>query len=204
MVRRPGPTLLFEQRLWARGCQWVAGADEAGRGPLAGPVVAAAVVLPAHAAPECLAGCDDSKRLDARVRAALVPRIHEVAVAWAVAEVGVAEIDALNIAQASFEAMRRAVAGLGTTPEHVLIDGLPNPRLAWPQTAVVGGDGLSLSIAAASILAKVHRDAHMRVLDARYPGYGFATHKGYPTPAHREALSRLGPCAEHRRSFRLT
>lgn len=182
----------------------VAGTDEAGRGPLAGPVVAAAVVLPPHVTPEWLAGCDDSKRVDARRREALVPRIQEVALAWMVAEVSVAEIDAINIAQASFEAMRRAVAGLSTRPEHVLVDGLPNPRLNCPQTALVGGDGLSLSIAAASILAKVHRDAQMCLLDERYPGYGFSAHKGYPTAAHRQAIARLGPCAAHRRSFRLT
>ena len=202
--RRAGPTLLFERRHWGRGVRLVAGADEAGRGPLAGPVVAAAVILPADVPDEVLAGCDDSKRLQPRAREALVPRIRESALAWAVAEVSVAEIDALNIAQASFEAMRRAVAALHLVPEHVLVDGLANPRLPWPQTAIVGGDGLSLSIAAASILAKVHRDTRMAELESRYPGYGFAAHKGYPTAAHRQAIARLGPCAEHRRSFRLT
>lgn len=182
----------------------MAGADEAGRGPLAGPVVAAAVILPPDFPPHRLPGCDDSKRLAPGVREALVPQIQASALAWAVAEVSVAEIDALNIAQASFEAMRRALAALAPAPAHVLVDGLPNPRLIWPQTAIIAGDGLSLSIAAASILAKVHRDRLMRALDARYPGYGFAAHKGYPTAQHRRALVTLGPCPEHRRSFRLT
>jgi ribonuclease HII len=198
-----GPSLLFEQRLWARGLHRVAGTDEVGRGPLAGPVVAAAVVLPPNLPADALAGCDDSKRLAPAAREHLVPRIQEAALAWSVAEIHVEEIDALNIAQASFEAMRRALAALDPPPQHVLCDGVRNPRLPWAQTALVGGDGLALSIAAASVLAKVHRDAHMRRLDALYPGYGFATHKGYPTAEHRAALARLGPCAEHRRSFRL-
>ena len=181
----------------------MAGVDEAGRGPLAGPVVAAAVLLRADTAEWELAGCDDSKRLAPSVRRALVARIQAVAGAWAVAEVDVPEIDRLNIAVASFEAMRRAVATLVPAPEHVLVDGLPNPRLPMAQTAVVGGDGLCLSVAAASILAKVHRDELMLDLDRRYPGYGFAEHKGYPTPQHRQALEALGPCPAHRRSFRL-
>jgi ribonuclease HII len=202
--RRPGPSLWFERRLWLGGRCLVAGADEVGRGPLAGPVVAAAVIFPPEVREADLAGLDDSKRLSPEAREALVPRIRALALAWAVAEVDVEEIDRLNIAQASFEAVRRAVAALRPAPEHVLVDGLPNPRLVpLPQTALVGGDGLSLSVAAASVLAKVHRDRCMVAWDAVYPGYGFAEHKGYPTPEHRRALGRLGPCPLHRRSFRL-
>ena len=201
---RHGPTLLFEQRLWLSGCRNVAGADEVGRGPLAGPVVAAAVVFGPDLAPGRLAGLDDSKRLSPKVRDALVPYIRDLARAWAIAVVDVEEIDRLNIAQASFEAMRRAVLALRPTPEHVLIDGLRNPRLREvAHTPLVGGDGLSVSIAAASVLAKVHRDRLMTEWDALHPGYGFADHKGYPTPEHRAALRLLGPCPLHRRSFRL-
>jgi ribonuclease HII len=196
------PHLLFEERLWRRGLRWVAGADEVGRGPLAGPVVAAAVVLPRGVEASVLSGVDDSKRLrpDARERLALT--IRRVAVAWSVAEVEAAEIDRLNILVASHEAIRRAVEGLPLPVEHALIDGLPNPCLRRPHTALVGGDALCLSVAAASILAKVHRDGVMAALDGRYPGYGFARHKGYPTPEHRAALQLLGPCPLHRRSFR--
>ncbi len=179
------------------------GLDEVGRGPLAGPVVAAAVVLPVGLGVEALPGLDDSKRLGAQVREALVPRIQAVAVGVAVAEVDEGEIDRLGIAQASFEAMRQALALLGVRAEHALVDGLRNPRLPCPQTPLIGGDGLSCSIAAASVVAKVHRDALMTRWDAAYPGYGFAAHKGYPTAGHRAALRRLGPCPLHRRSFRL-
>jgi ribonuclease HII len=200
---RTGPDLAHEVALWRRGIRYVAGADEVGRGPLAGPVVAAAVVLPAHVPAEALAGVDDSKRLSPAQRRRLAARIRRVAEAWAVVEVGVEEVDRLRIAAASQEAVRRAVAALPVPIGHVLVDGYANPRLAWPQTALVGGDGRTLSVAAASVLAKVHRDALMEALDARYPGYGFAEHKGYPTPAHREALARLGPSPVHRRSFRL-
>lgn len=201
---RGGPTLLFEQRLWARGCRVVAGADEVGRGPLAGPVVAAAVIFDPGLDAAALPGLRDSKQLSPRAREGLVRPITALARHHALAVVEVADIDRWNIAQASFEAMRRAVHALRPAPEHVLLDGLHNPRLASPpQTALVGGDGLSVSIAAASVLAKVYRDGLMRELDAEYPGYGFAEHKGYPTPEHRAALRRLGPCPLHRRSFRL-
>ena len=201
---RRGPTLLFEQRLWRSGCRAVAGADEVGRGPLAGPVVAAAVVFDPSLDVDRLAGLDDSKRLSPKVREGLVPVIRALARAWTVAVVDVEEIDRLNIAQASFEAMRRAVLALRPEAEHALIDGLRNPRLIEvPHTPLVGGDGLSVSIAAASVLAKVHRDRLMTEWDALHPGYGFADHKGYPTPEHRAALRALGPCPLHRRSFRL-
>ncbi len=198
--RRFETRFLFERRLWNRGFRLVAGVDEAGRGPLAGPVVAAAVILPPDA---WLPGLDDSKRLTPARREALAPLIREQAVAWSVAVVGVEEIDRHNIACAAFLAMERAVAGLTPAPDHLLVDGFPIPALALPQQAIVGGDGLSNAIAAASVLAKVHRDRLMEEYDALYPGYGFAVHKGYPTPAHREALRRLGPSPIHRRSFRL-
>lgn len=198
-----GPHLLFEGRLWLRGCTRVAGVDEAGRGPLAGPVVAAAVIFPAHVQLAALPPVDDSKRLSPQAREALVPHIHATALAWAVAAADVGEIDRLNIAQATFLAMSRAVAALEPPAEHALVDGLRNGQLRLEQTAIVGGDGLSASIAAASILAKVERDNLMRAYDACFPGYGFAEHKGYPTPAHRAALRALGPCSLHRRSFRL-
>jgi ribonuclease HII len=203
-VADSGPGLLFERRLWARGFRAVAGADEVGRGPLAGPLVAAAVVFPPDVVAEDLRGIDDSKRLTEARREALVPRIRALGAQWAVAEVPAADVDRWNVAQASFEALRRAVQALRPGADFALLDGLPNPRLGFPpQQALVGGDALSLSIAAASILAKVYRDREMVRLEMLYPGYGFARHKGYPTAAHREALRRLGPSPVHRRSFRL-
>ncbi len=179
----------------------LAGVDEAGRGPLAGPVVAAAVVLdPAVDIP----GLDDSKRLSAARRGQLAVEIRARAAAWAVAWAQPEEIDRLNILQATMLAMSRAILGLGCAPARVLVDGNRCPQvdgLDCEFIAVVGGDALEPAISAASILAKVHRDAWMIELDARYPGYGFAIHKGYPTAAHRAALMSLGPCAQHRRSF---
>ncbi len=178
----------------------LAGVDEAGRGPLAGPVVAAAVILrPDRAIP----GLADSKALGAASRAALSRAIMERASAWAIAWADAAEIDSLNILAASLLAMRRAVDRLGVAPDHVAVDGNRCPRLARDCTvqAVVGGDASVPAISAASILAKVWRDEHMARLELQYPGYGFACHKGYPTAAHRAALLRLGPCAAHRRSF---
>ncbi len=176
----------------------VCGVDEAGRGPLAGPVVAAAVILDQTRVP---IGIDDSKKLNAPVREALYDLIR----ANAHVGIGIAtveEIDSLNILWASMLAMRRAVEALPMTPRHALIDGNRCPAgLRCRATAVIGGDALSLSIAAASIIAKVARDRIMRDLDLAHPGYGFAGHKGYGTPAHLEALARLGPCLIHRRSF---
>lgn len=176
----------------------VAGVDEAGRGPLAGPVVAAAVVLDARAPIE---GLRDSKELGAAERERLAGLIRGRARAWSVGRVDVGEIDRINILQATLLAMRRAVEGLDTRPHHVLVDGLHCPPLRCSAEAVVGGDRTVPSISAASILAKVIRDAEMVDLDARYPEYGFRRHKGYPTREHREALATHGPCPCHRRSF---
>jgi ribonuclease HII len=177
---------------------WVAGVDEAGRGPLAGPVSAAAVILdPARP----IQGLDDSKKLTPARRDALDLEIRERALAWAVAWASAEEIDRINILQASMLAMQRAVAALSIRPRRVLVDGNRCPDVGCEARAVIGGDGLVPSIGAASILAKVARDRLMCELDRTFPGYGFAGHKGYPTRAHIEALRRLGPCPEHRRSF---
>ena len=178
-----------------------AGCDEAGRGCLAGPVVAAAVILPARIR---LPGLDDSKKLTHERRAALRPMIEEKAVAWAVAAVEPQEIDVINILRASFIAMHRAIDALKQRPEHLLIDG--NRFIAYAgiaHTCFVKGDGRFRSIAAASILAKTHRDALMERLHADHPEYNWALNKGYPTEDHRNALDRIGPCLHHRRSFRL-
>lgn len=176
----------------------VCGIDEAGRGPLAGPVVAAAVILdPARP----VAGLDDSKKLTARKREALAILIREQALAWSVAEASAAEIDRINILQATFLAMQRAVAGLSCPPLRAVVDGNRCPQLGIPVEAIVKGDGKIAAIAAASILAKTVRDAGMCALDAEYPQYGFARHMGYPTAVHFAALKAHGPCPQHRRSF---
>lgn len=176
-----------------------AGVDEAGRGPLAGPVCVAAVILdPARP----IAGLDDSKRLSAARREALFEQIVERVSAFHVVMVTCAEIDRINILQATMLGMRQAVAGLAPTAEYALVDGNRLPEgLPCPARAVIGGDHLHACISAASILAKVTRDRYMVELDTRYPGYGFAQHKGYGVAAHLQALERLGPCPEHRRSF---
>lgn len=176
----------------------VCGVDEAGRGPLAGPVVAAAVILdPARP----IAGLNDSKKLSAKKRMALAGLIRERALAWSVAEASVEEIDQLNILHASMLAMQRAVAALQVTPERALIDGNRCPSLAMPAEAVVQGDAKVAAIAAASILAKTVRDEGMLVLHAQYPHYGFDRHMGYPTAAHCAALAAHGVSPVHRRSF---
>lgn len=190
--------LAFETRHWKLGLTLVAGVDEAGMSPLAGPVAAGAVVLEPGTR---LSHVDDSKKLGEREREALAPIIRERAKAWAVAFVEHDEIDRVNIYRAGLLAMERAVAALSLRPQHLLIDGRRLGALDIPQERVFGGDGKSLSIAAASILAKTARDARMRAYEAVYPGYGFAQHKGYPTREHREALARLGLCPIHRRSF---
>jgi ribonuclease HII len=177
----------------------VTGVDEAGRGPLAGPVVAAAVTLPAGVVVPDLA---DSKTLSEPVRRRLAAEIRSVAIGWAVAWADPAEIDVLNILNATMLAMGRAVAGLTIPARHVLVDGNRCPRLGCTVEAVIGGDSSVPVISAASVLAKVARDALMVGLDDRYPGYGFAGHKGYTTRAHVESLRRLGPTPVHRRSFR--
>ena len=176
----------------------VCGIDEVGRGPLAGPVVAAAVILDPEAIPD---GLDDSKRLPAPRRDELAARLHAVAIVG-IGVASVAEIEAMNILQASFLAMRRAVAGLSRRPAIALVDGhMPPPGLPCPCRPIVGGDGLALSIAAASIVAKVARDRMMVALAQQFPGYGWETNMGYGTRAHQEALARLGVSPHHRRSF---
>ncbi len=190
--------LRFEQACWSQGLVHVAGVDEAGMSPLAGPVYAGAVVL---APGTRLVGVDDSKKLDARERERLAEVIRREAVAWAVGWAAVEEIDAINIYWAGLLAMRRAVEGLGVAPEKVLVDARKIPEIPCPQERIVKGDARSLSIAAASILAKTSRDAVMRELDARHPAYGFAKHKGYPVKAHLAALREHGACDVHRRSF---
>jgi len=176
----------------------IAGIDEVGRGPLAGPVVAAAVILdPARP----VTGITDSKRLAPRRRELLAGQIRERALAWAVAECTPAEIDRLNILQASLLAMQRAVAALSPAPASVLVDGAHLPALPYPARAVIGGDASEPAIGAASIIAKVHRDALMLELHARHPEYAFDRHKGYPTPLHLERLRLHGPLPCHRRSF---
>ena len=177
----------------------VAGVDEAGRGPLAGPVVAAAVIVSED---WFLAGLNDSKKLTAARREGLVEDIQRTSVAWAIGEASEEEIDRINILQATFLAMRRALEGLPTRPSSVAVDGNRIiPGWPTPQLAIVEGDGKIASIAAASILAKTHRDRRMKELDAVWPGYGFAIHMGYPTPTHLQALAKLGPCPIHRKSF---
>lgn len=174
------------------------GVDEAGRGPLAGPVVAAAVVLDPERPIE---GLRDSKKLSAARRERLADEIRDRALDWALGRAEADEIDRLNILQATLLAMRRAVESLRTPPQRVLVDGNRCPRLNVACEAVVRGDATVPAISAASILAKVARDAEMQRLHATYPGYGFDGHKGYPTAAHLAALARIGPCPEHRRSF---
>ena len=176
----------------------VAGVDEAGRGPLAGPVCAAAVILdPARP----IRGLKDSKQLSAEAREELAEQVRAHALAWAVAWADHEEIDRINILQASLLAMARAVAGLAVQPHEVQVDGNQLPPVTLPVTAIVKGDSKVQAISAASILAKVERDAAMRRMHVLYPQYGFDVHKGYPTPAHLEALDRHGACAIHRRSF---
>jgi ribonuclease HII len=177
---------------------YIAGVDEVGRGPLAGDVVAAAVILNAE---RPIAGLADSKQLSEQQREALYPEIIEKALCWAVARASVAEIDQLNILQASLLAMTRAVQSLQVQPDFVYVDGNRCPRWAYRSEAVVKGDSKIAAIAAASILAKVTRDRELVAFDAQYPGYGLAQHKGYPTPQHLVALQTLGASPIHRRSF---
>lgn len=203
-----------ERKLRVQGYERIAGVDEAGRGPLAGPVVAAAVVLPGSSdrsyrtARRALAGLDDSKKLAPEVRAKLAEKILRHAIAWGIGEASEAEIDRINILNASFLAMRSALAHLAArfpdvSVDMVIVDGhLPIREVTVPQRAIVGGDARCAAIAAASILAKVHRDELMDALHREHPAYGFDRHKGYPTPEHRESLARLGPCSAHRRSYR--
>jgi len=179
--------------------QHIAGVDEAGRGPLAGPVACAAVILHPR---KKIQGLADSKKLSAARREELFPIIQRKALAWCVVFIEVGDIDRLNILQATMEGMRQAIRGLEIAAQHALIDGNCIPsELPCSAEAMIGGDDREPAIMAASILAKVSRDQHMQHLDARHPGYGFAAHKGYSTAEHLAALQRLGPCAQHRRSF---
>lgn len=199
MSRRIRCGLQYENELRARGIQVVAGVDEAGRGPLAGPVVAAAVILPEGF---CLPGLTDSKQLSAAVRERLFLALRtDRTVAVAVGMAPAWEIDQVNILRATHRAMQRALGTLERQPQHVLVDGLPVPSLTLPQTAIVGGDAQSLSIAAASVIAKVTRDRLMEGWHQRFPHYGFDRHRGYPTRGHLQRLRTYGPCPIHRRSF---
>lgn len=209
-ARRVRPTLSQECRLWQQGFWAVAGVDEVGIGPLAGPVVAAAVMFPARQLASDTdipavwpQGVRDSKTLSDKARQRLDADIRRVARAIGLGLAEVEEIDRINIYQAGLKAMRLAVESLDVAPQRVLIDGRQVPGLTCPQTAFIKGDRDIFSIAAASIIAKVYRDRLMTELDARYPRYGFARHKGYGTAAHRAALREFGPCPVHRRSFRL-
>ncbi len=196
------PDLHLERALWRAGVRYVAGVDEAGRGALAGPVAAAAVILPWGMPDEALQGVTDSKRLTPRQREAAAARVRKVALTWAVGFASAGEIDRWGILAATRLAVQRALAQLEPQAEFLLLDYLLIPEVDLPQAALPKGDGRVISIAAASVLAKTTRDAVMRRLDALYPAYGFAQHKGYGTAAHRAALHRLGPSPVHRRSFR--
>jgi len=196
----------FERALWAGGSRFIAGIDEAGRGPLAGPVVAAAVMLPSdwlrRGLPAELAGLNDSKQLTERQRDAFFSELTvRPDVRFAIAQIDAEVVDKINILQATHRAMNAALAQLQPPPEHVLVDGIRVPSLRGPQTPIVKGDARSYSIAAASVLAKVTRDRLMIEFDRRWPAYGFAEHKGYGTARHLAAIAEHGPCPIHRRSF---
>lgn len=195
---RMGVLLRVERDLWHAGVTKVAGVDEVGVGPLAGPVVAAAVIVPEGMR---LRGVDDSKKLTAALREVLAAEIAARALGIGIGVVEVADIDRLNIYHAALEAMRRAVLALPFTPEHVVVDARRIPNLDLPQTALIHGDARSFSVAAASIVAKVTRDRMMRELDVLYPQYGFRDNMGYGTPVHLAALAQHGPSPVHRRSF---
>lgn len=206
MSAKSSNRLEFERDLWSRKFSFVAGVDEAGRGPLAGPVVAAAVILPATWAndgfDERLADLNDSKQLTEAQRENFFQIITaHPDLRYTIAIVDAATIDRINILQATHRAMNEALAQLNPPPQHVLVDGRPVKSMTLPQTAVVKGDSKSYSIAAASVLAKVTRDRMMLAFDAQFPGYGFAIHKGYGVPQHLAAIEKLGPCPIHRMSF---
>lgn len=191
--------LHYEKILWQQGLSHIAGVDEAGRGPLAGPVVAAAVIF--HPG-EFIDGVDDSKKMTPQARAEIYPELLARCRSYGVGIVEVAQIDDMNILQASMLAMRKAIAALAPPAEHVLVDGRPLRDCPAPQTSIVKGDALSFTIGAASIIAKVVRDEIMLHYHRQFPLYGFDQHKGYGTLAHLEALKKLGPCEIHRRSFK--
>jgi len=195
------PTFDEEERLKAKGYRLVAGIDEVGRGPLAGPVVAAAVILPLEERPSWLSRVRDSKQLTPTQRESIFDRVLESGIAFGVGVVSHEVIDKRGIAPATRLAMRHAIEQLSTRPDYLLIDYMRLPGVRIPQKGVVDGDSICVSIAAASIVAKVTRDRLMVELDGQYPGYGLAQHKGYGTPEHLEALQRLGPCPIHRKTF---
>lgn len=188
----------YENEAKAKGYRFVAGTDEVGRGPLAGPVVAAAVILPEGID---LPGINDSKKLTEKQRETLMEKIKKEAISWAIMEVDENMIDEINILEASRVAMQQAVLALPKPADFVLVDGLENPQITLPSQAIVKGDSKSISIAAASIIAKVYRDRLMKIYDKAYPGYGFAENKGYPTEEHIKAIEQLGPTPIHRMSF---
>src|SRR5436190_5470911 len=190
--------LHFERLLWKAGIQHIAGVDEVGMGPLAGPVVAAAVVFQPGTEIE---GIDDSKALDEETRERLDVEIRQKATAFAIGLVEVEEVDRLNIYHAGIRAMQLALTNLPVTPQHILVDSRTIPGFTQPQNSFDKGDGINFSIASASIVAKVFRDRLMVELDLKYPGYGFASHKGYATPEHQRAIREIGPCPIHRKSF---
>lgn len=196
--RRLNKLHAFERQAWGEGARLICGVDEVGRGPLAGPVTACAIVIDA---PLLLEHLNDSKAVSPPRRVALEPLIRSRAIAVSLGWAQHDEIDALNILGATRLAMHRAIAGIGLAPCRVFVDGLPLPGCVYEQLAIVGGDARSAAIAAASIVAKVARDALMAEFDAVYPGYGFAHNKGYATPEHVDAIVKLGPCEIHRRSF---
>jgi len=202
-MTRLTPNLRLESRLWRAGLFPVAGLDEVGRGAWAGPLVAAAVVLPPGRRDlrRVLAGVRDSKQMTPRQRTTWASRVREIALAVGVGEADSAEVDALGPLRATRLAMERALHALPLQPCFLLLDFMRLPEVSLPQTSLPHGDALALSISAASVIAKVWRDQGMISLEERYPGYGFARHKGYGTLAHREALGRLGPCVVHRASF---
>jgi len=202
-VRHAAPTLRLEARLWKAGIIPVAGLDEAGRGAWAGPIVAAAVVLPADRRDlrRILAGVRDSKEMTSRQRELWAGRIREIALAVGVGEAASLDVDGIGPLRATRLAMHRALQALAIEPRFLLLDFMRLPEIPLPQTCLPHGDGLALSISAASVIAKVWRDEGMKAIEESYPGYGFARHKGYGTASHREALGRLGPCPIHRSSF---
>ena len=193
----------YERQLAGEGVRLIAGIDEAGRGPLAGPVVAACVIFPARG--PFVRGADDSKKLSEKRREALYEEIRASCISYGVSMVGNDRIDEINILQATYEAMREAlriaIAAAGEAPERLLVDHVQIPKVELPQISITHGDAKSITIACASILAKVERDRLMRQYDAVYPEYGFAKHKGYGTAQHYDAINRYGPCALHRRTF---
>ncbi|MBF8265396.1 MAG: Ribonuclease H [Dehalococcoidia bacterium] len=198
---QPPPTLTEENELWLQGYRFIAGLDEVGRGALAGPVGAGAVILPTNIDISLLDGVRDSKELTPAQRESLSPRIKKVALAFGIGMVSSEMVDEIGIVEATRRAMAQAIKKLGVSPEFLLVDALKLPKILLPQKAIIDGDKLSLSIACASIIAKVARDHLMINVEKKYPGYGFARHKGYGTPEHLDCLERFGPCPIHRRTF---